>query len=300
MAFFRRDCPLCGAAPPNGLEIRSRTPAETLEFDQLRSAWRGFSRDAVFFSYARCGQCGLLFCPTYFDDEQLNDLYGLMPDNTDGVPLVTLRRTHAAYAVRLLAKGHKPGKVLDVGADIGLTSAEVRRLAPHAGITAVEPNAGVHEVLRENVPGVKVVEDLTSVDGSEGFDLVVAVHVLDHLLHLGQGVEAMSKLAARPGGSLGIVVHNEASLVRRGLGHRWPPFCLQHPQLFNPLTLSLLLEAHGWRNVSLHRTVNYFPVRHLGESLAAVTSVPERFVSLLPKKDVALPLGNVIAIADAG
>lgn len=280
------------------MEVAARVPAELQDFENLRAAWRGFSRDPVFFSYVRCPQCGLLYCREYFSDAQLKELYSEMPDNTDGVGTETLQRTHDGYARAILRVKPQPQRVLELGSDIGLTSARIQRLGGPSAMTAVEPNRAVHEELRRRVPGITVTDDLVMAARSAPFDLVVAIHVVDHLVDMQATLAEVARLTD-PDALIAVVVHNEASVVRRGLRRRWPPFCLQHPQLFNPRTLRDALASHGWSRVAVHRTVNHFPLRHLGESVASVAPVPHRLAAALPAMDVALPLGNILAVAHA-
>jgi hypothetical protein len=99
-----------------------------------------------------------------------------------------------------------------------------------------------------------------------------------------------------PNGVAAFVVHNERSLLARVLGNRWPAYCLQHPQLYNPATLKTLLEHNGFRDVVVYPTVNYFPLGYLlSHGLYAVLrwKVNLDFLSW----PVKLRLGNIMAIA---
>ena len=102
----------------------------------------------------------------------------------------------------------------------------------------VEPNREMHEALAA-IPNVTVYSSVAELDGLEiTFDVVVAIHVLDHVPDLNQFTKQMTaKLST--GGICFVVVHNERSVLARMLGKRWPAFCLQHPHLFNQKTLFL-------------------------------------------------------------
>jgi len=138
--------------------------------------------------------------------------------------------------------------------------------------------------------------DLSAVpDGSVG--LAVMVHVLDHLLDP-RAMLAAIRAKLRPDGALLMVTHDERSLLSRVLGPRWPAFCLQHPQLYNPQTIERLCTRTGFSGVRVGRSANHFPLDFLGrQALAALglrgTRVP------LPKRAVKVRLGNIITLASA-
>jgi SAM-dependent methyltransferase len=136
--------------------------------------------------------------------------------------------------------------------------------------------------------------DLSPVpDGSIG--LAVMVHVLDHLLDPMTMLEQV-RAKLRPGGTLMVVTHNEASVLRKVMGSRWPPFCLQHPQIFRPESIKKMMGGAGYRAVRVERSKNYFPISFMARQAAwtfriNLDSMP------LPKVAIGLKLGNIITIA---
>ena len=121
------------------------------------------------------------------------------------------------------------------------------------------------------------------------------VHVLDHLL---DPAEMLAQIHAklRPGGTLLIVTHNEASLLRRLLGTRWPPFCLQHPEIYSPASLTRLVARAGYNGVKVRPSKNYFPVDFLVRQAAWTVGIKLGAVPL-PKIPLGLQLGNMLTIA---
>ena len=98
--------------------------------------------------------------------------------------------------------------------------------------------------------GCATMDDLSAVpDGSAA--LVVMVHVLDHILDPKAMLEQIRR-KLKPGGRVAIVTHNEQSLLRSLMGKRWPPFCLQHPELYNPRSITKLLNSAGYGSVEVH------------------------------------------------
>lgn len=296
MSYLRRPCPNCGHESDSSLEVTAAIRAEQLSFEEASQYWRGFRTDSCFFSYARCQKCALLYCPQYFSSDQLQILYSSMPDNSDGVDPGVLQRTHDSYARRILARGTTDGAYLELGPDLGLTTRSILARSRFSRIAVVEPNRQMHTELRTVAGGIEVFTDVCEIPANAKFDLVVAVHVLDHLLDLADTLARLGELSADDA-VLSLVVHNEGSVLRKAMGRRWPPFCLQHPQLFSAATLRDTLTGSGWHGVDIHRTANRFPVRHLARVVADITSLPHSIAGFAPDAVVPVPLGNMIATA---
>lgn len=90
--YQSRHCPICQKKSKIKIEISSKVKGENLSYEKLIPYWNGFFKEKIFFSYARCQTCKLLFCPTFFHLEQLEKLYEQMPPNMDLVPEAALRR----------------------------------------------------------------------------------------------------------------------------------------------------------------------------------------------------------------
>ena len=89
----------------------------------------------------------------------------------------------------------------------------------------------------------------------------------------------------------------ESSLLRRLFGARWPPFCLQHPQLYRPRTMAAMLNAAGFGGVRLKRTVNHFPISFLLKQFLWATGLRVETTPSFGGLTVARALGNMIAVA---
>ena len=296
--FLARLCPCCGESAGAG-EMSSAQRAEALSFDALRPSWAGLDRERVFFTYRRCADCGLLYNPAYFTDEMLAALYADLAPNMDMVPADMLAQTQRAYWDRIREMAEQGGDYLEIGPDVGYSAAEAARSGNFGHFWLYEPNHAVHRTLREAAGRRHVtisadMMDLSAVpDASIG--LAVMIHVLDHLLDpLGMVRQIMRKL--RPGGMLVTVTHDEASMLRRLLGLKWPPFCLQHPQLFNPHTVSRLLGRAGFEPAETRATSNLFPADFLTRQAAQALGLKMGF-GWVPPVPVRLRLGNMMAFA---
>lgn len=301
-ALTERPCPLCGnadAAPAVASSVR----AEAQTMDELRPFWFGIEKERRFFTYFRCRGCGLLFDRSFFDERQLAELYSSMPPNMDLVAEEAIEATQRGYFEAAAESGMLPGAgdYLEIGPDVGHIVRKAVQRGNFGHFWLFEPNRAVHQELRGATGGkpatiLSEMTDLSAVpDGSVG--LAVIVHVLDHLL---DPLEMLAAIRAklRPGGALMMVTHDERSLLARALGPRWPAYCLQHPQLYNPETITRICERAGFTDVKVGRSANHFPLDFLGRQALAAVGLRDAQLPL-PKRTVKLRLGNIITLAAA-
>jgi len=297
----RRACPICGSykisTKPNS---SAKHPAEFMPWETAKSYFIGLRSDQVFFSYYRCQDCGLLYCPWYFSPKQISELYAAMPDNTMGEDKSTVSRTQSAYARWIMRPGVSNNRYLEVGPDIGLVAKEVVKLNSPQHITFLEPNQSVKAELLANVSGVESIEVVDFIESMEetNFSLVAGIHVYDHLLKPLHDLQELRKNVS-DGAHLAIVVHNEKSTLRKLLNSKWPPFCLQHPQLYNPETLKEILRLAGWRVISTERSTNWYHLKHFVKMGAGVLGISQVISNLAPNIEVPIKLGNMISISQA-
>lgn len=293
-----RFCPCCSEA--RGKVAMASVPAgEDLPFAALRRQWAGLHRDKAFFSYVRCAACGLLYNPVYFAPDVLARLYADLAPNMDMVPPGLIAQTQRGYYDAIARAGPPEGDYLEIGPDIGYMVAEAVRRGTFRHFWLYEPNRAIHHRLGAAAEGRPCtisdrMTELSAVpDASVG--LAVMVHVLDHLAAPLAMVRQIAR-KLRPGGLLAIVTHNERSALRYLTGRRWPPFCLQHPQLFSPATMTGLLGRAGFERAEVTPTSNVFPadflLRQGGQAIGLnLGRVP------FPTSPVRLPLGNMLTLA---
>lgn len=298
--FLHRNCPCCGSASRRG-EVHCRNRAEDMTLDALRPYWAGFHTERRFFSYHRCGDCGLLFAPVFFTDVQLQELYSQLAPNMEeeagGDAITATQRGYFDEAVRQGAP--LSGSYIEIGPDVG----HVTRIAAERGtfdsFWLFEPNSAVHGALAEATLGrphtiSTDMTDLSAVpDGSVG--LAVMIHVLDHLLDPVSMLDQIRR-KLRPGGALVAVTHNEKSALRHVMGVRWPPYCLQHPEIYNPRSIVHLLRRAGYDAVTVTRSKNYFPLDFIAKQAVWTFGIRLERVPL-PRFALGLRLGNMLTTA---
>lgn len=298
--FLNRTCPACSDKAVAQAEVSSQIRAESLSCDALTPYWNGFFKDKVFFTYARCGGCGLLYAPIFFNRPQLESLYGQMAPNMAEVPLAALRRTQRGYFEALKRCSDLDGGFIEVGPDIGLFTENCVREGRYDEYWLFEPNRDVEQPLSKIVEGKKfhIIHDMFGFSHvpDHAASAAVMIHVLDHLL---DPVATLRELRQKlkPGARLLLVTHDESSLLRRLVGWRWPAFCLQHPQIYNSKSMRTLLQAAGFEVLEQSKTVNFFEIRFLLKHLLWAFGIKAKSVPGFGGLTLGLKLGNMLTIA---
>lgn len=299
--LHRTECPVCAApVADSSAAVKSEPTAESLPFGEHGAFLSGYTTRRVFFTYHRCNACGGLYCPTYFTQEQLDQLYSRQAENMADVPLAARVATQHGYIKLLARHSSLQGNYLELGPDIGLFTEICAARGNFSRFYLYEPNREVHAALAGRFQGRDAVISADRYRAGllpkSSLSTAVAIHVVDHLINPAELLRELYDDLA-PGGVLFLVTHNEASLLARMLGRRWPPYTLQHPLLYSPASITRLLERCGFqvREVVLSR--NYFPLTHLVRAAFTVAGL-ER---LAPRFDhpfiLGLRLGNIATVA---
>lgn len=298
--YLSRQCPICRKNTQFKIDVSSEKRAENLSYEELTPYWNGFFKEKMFFSYARCGVCKLLFAPIFYRPDQLEALYGQMPPNMDVVPMAALLKTQRGYFNELKKYSTLEDGYIEVGPDIGIFTVNCSRDGRFDNYWLCEPNRDVADALAKSVGNNKftIIEDMfgfaTIPDRSAS--VAVMIQVLDHLL---DPVATLSELKTKllPNAKLLLVTHNEQSLLRKVVGWKWPAFCLQHPQIYNPKSITMLLEESGYKVDSISRSTNYFQFSFLLKHLLWAFGVKVKSVPSIFNFTIGLKLGNMITIA---
>lgn len=297
--WTRRNCPSCNSTLSPLLEVQSDRPAEQASFDEVASAFIGLRSKQVFFSYSRCQECGLLYCPFYFTAHQLAQLYAAMPDNLMGEDKSTVSKTQEGYVKLISRQIDGCNQYLEIGPDVGLVAKHISNYFDLDLAVMVEPNKAIHKELSLSISKSKrqsIFEHLAEIP-FQRFDLIVGIHVYDHLLSPISDLSELRRIS-HSNTNLAIVVHNEKSILRKVLNKKWPPFCLQHPQLYSPRTLDRVLAEAGWDRVASQRTTNWWHLRHFVKLGSQVLGLPSSLSNFFPNFEVPFKVGNFITLAE--
>jgi 2-polyprenyl-3-methyl-5-hydroxy-6-metoxy-1,4-benzoquinol methylase len=260
----------------------------------------GYTAHRVFFTYLECDACSALYCPVYYNQDQLSRLYAHQDENMAEAPFEARRRTQEGYAGLLMRHSRGGGDFLEIGADIGLFADACAQAGRFGRFHLYEPNLEVHAELAQRFVGRSAELRSTLFAPSDvsaaSISTAAMIHVLDHLLDPAAVLRQLREVL-EPGGVLLIVTHDTRSLMARALGRRWPPFTLQHPHLFSPLSMRRLLESARLECLRVEKTVNYFPVTYLARAGLSVLGLPPGLLPSWNKPLAGLRLGNIGAIA---
>jgi hypothetical protein len=114
--------------------------------------------------------------------------------------------------------------------------------------------------------------------------------VLDHIPTISDYIGKLVKKIRKDGLIFG-VVHDESSLLAKLLTNRWPAYCLQHPHLFRPSTIELILNKKNLSQIKIYKTVNSFKFGYLlSQFFLAVFKIKIRFPDLF---NINIKLGNI-------
>lgn len=226
-----------------------------------------------------------------------------MTDNTAGVSLAALNKTQYGYFKTLKKYSNLSGNYLEFGPDIGLFTQYCVQEGHFDSLWLCEPNQEVWPKLQTSVGGIKhhILPDMqvSETIPNQSISTVVMVHVLDHLIN---PIQMLQKLKTKlsKGALVLLVTHDEQSQLSKIIKQKWPPYCLQHPQLFNKASITALLNNAGFEVLTCEKTRNYFPMTYLIKHLLYVIGIKNISLPALNKLQIGLKLGNIITVARAG
>jgi len=287
--LINRNCPICIKKTETEISIKPDISPEK-EIEIIKKDWSTPSNKInVFFPYSRC-ECGLLYNKIYPDDESLNKLYSNQKDNVISGEIALDIKTKNKYLQQIdeiISEKSKQLKILEVGADNGSFLKLIKEKNLNSELYAIEPNNNMHNQLKDITE--KNFNNIEEIDSNFKFDLIIAIHVFDHIPNLNQYVHKLKMLLNSNGMIFG-VVHNERSLMAKILKTRWPVYRLQHPHLFNHETINLFFNSLNFDKIFIKRTTNFFNFDFLLKHLImALFKIKIKLPKLFP---IGLKLGN--------
>ena len=227
--FVEVPCPACGSAE------------RTIEFDKHE------------FSYQTCTSCQTLYMsprpsPTVMDSYYSNsENYQYWAKHIFPATEASRReKLHKPWLKRVLdfcaRYGIPRGRLVEVGAGFGTFCSVAQQAEAFVDVVAVEPTPEMAAACRERGVNVveKRIEDITN--EIEGADVAVAFEVIEHLFEPRRFLEQAAEIL-RPGGLLVVSCPNGQGFDISVLREASLAIDPEHVNLFNPQSLSLLIES---------------------------------------------------------
>jgi len=219
------------------------------------------------FPHVRCRGCGLVFVnprlAEHLESQKQSGTGTMGEDNLTGAQVKRLRKELA-----LIKPFRRLNRILEIGAGRGWFLSEASKAGWETW--AVEINSDALEHLRSK--GIERILVQPAEEFEAEADSMDAVRIWDVIEHLRSPRKAMARIYSvlRPGGHLRLSTTNFASLSRWINGSEWVYLNgADHIFLFEPATITHLLEKTGFSNVSIAtRSFNmrrklYHPEREL-------------------------------------
>lgn len=208
-------------------------------------------------SYRRCGQCETLFVsPGPTESQHLDFVRSsrAMEFWREHLP-ADMKRTRrpmyqerVAYALDVWARtGVTPRTTLEFGAGNGEFAEELSATGVVERIVLLEPQA-----LNLGQPGIEIMtEGFEALEtAGRSFDAVFAWELIEHLIEPDQFLRVVRQVL-KPGAPFILSTPNERSVETRRLGTDSSNILFDHVRLYNPASISTLLERNGFRVVEL-------------------------------------------------
>lgn len=197
-------------------------------------------------SLHRCGTCDHVWVPLAEVDNRIFESEDYASWRTSSEAQLRRQRAIAEERISWISDLLPDrGRSLEIGCSTGEVVAALAArswsahgidLSAHAIRSGAERHPGARLAVGSEPGGAGFPED--------GYDLICAFHVVEHLADL-ETFAAMVDRGLQRGGLLYLRMPNWDSWSRRALGHRWPSLVPEHVHHFSPSSVSRWLEARG-------------------------------------------------------
>lgn len=290
--IYTENCLVCGSS-----RFREKYPS-TFASERWQEAVEFFltsRRRATHGRIVECLHCGFVFTDPQFTLKEYALIYANVPVFSGDEAAREARHRRLSREVRRFAGG---GKLLDLGCGDGKFIANIHRDFQAQGIDigpAKEMSAGGGPVIHHG-DLIEVISSRAD-DWANGFDIITAWDILEHLPRPGELICALRRVIS-PGGHLLCTLPDISSPAARLSGDKWNCLLLEHLWYFNPDTLRKFMSDRGFELISVKSfpfATNPFTfIERLGQTFDIGFRFPKR---CLPGSLVFhLPIGLMLAV----
>jgi SAM-dependent methyltransferase len=246
-------------------------------------------------AYMECVVCGTLFVGETPSSEVLEKSYN---------EAAFVSKADSKYAADTYFQNLKKlgllneGSLIDIGCSDGAFICKVKRDSKLL-VTGIEPSL---DAIKNADVMVQAEIHHTSLGGFNSphkYDLVTCFQTIEQINDV-DTLFAKSKDLLADGGSLVIVCHDRHSLVNRVLGPKSPIFDIEHLQIFNRISIRILMQRYQFSEIRVMPIANRYPISYW-MLLAPFPGVVKRFLnkyrdSRVLKWGLTVGVGNLLVI----
>ena len=249
--------------------------------------------DKIHYRMVVCRKCGLMRCNPVLSQESLDHLY-TQSHFTYPQEALWAAQTYRAYFMRYLGNVSKEACILEIGCGNGAFLNELYQQG-YYNLCGIEPSV---EAINESGLMKEFIHQGMFSEGfhpKEHFDLITAFHVFDHISEPNKFLQAC-KVNLKPGGKLLLIMHDIGSLLASILSRNCPMIDIEHPFLYNKVTLKNFLTVRGFYIQKIFSVQNRYPLKYWIKIMPGHLSLQKRILEFLQEH----PIGQVSLRLNAG
>ena len=250
-------------------------------------------------SVVQCNNCGFIYSNPVLREEFLNKLYTKSTTEYSQVDFAQIEKTMSGYFKTFEPFLNGRDAALDIGSHAGIL---LKVLKDHGfkSLFGLEPSVEDTALVSPELDNVTIINDIYTKGQFEKktFDLITAIHILDHLIEPNSFLETVA-LHLKDSGIFCCVTHNINSLLARMLKVNFQPIEIKHITFFTEKSLNEIIEKNGFEVIKTVRTYNNYTLeRYIERSPFKKKKFISRLLQMcsLDKISLKLPLGNIAVI----
>ncbi len=255
--------------------------------------------DRLHYRMVLCHQCGLMRANPVLSPSALSALYAKSHGHQPQLSQAAAE-TYGQYFHKNFSSFHEQGRVLEIGCGPGFFlkvllkqgCSQVQGVEPSC--EAIEQSGEMKGLIYNGMFG-------SGIYPKACFDVICGFQMFDHLSDPRQFLKDCREYL-KPQGSLFLIMHNIKSLPARILGPLCPMLDIEHPFLYNPLTIVKMLESNGYTIQKEFNVMNRYPLRYWLQLVPLPLSFKNLLLDFLQRSAIGnlpleLGLGNMGVIA---